>query len=278
MALVLQGDPRRIAITSSHAFRVDSGEPMRITLTSSDYAPAPGDFPSAPHVPQVRFEHERWTASEAGPSPAEPPTGSQPAGAETGLQTVVAVAVPQAEPVEEEDPLDGIPCVLAPRRACHTEPFVELSFGLGESHTAVGWQSMDQGTIEAGVLLGVTGALQLGPVAALGFFLDPSHTGAVFDTKMKTRTWIAGSVLALDFALGAKFESFASEDGSSYGTRAGPTGDIGMTLFGVAAPFVEVSELLDPGGFQGGETRVLAGVRGSLLGWGVLFAALAAAK
>jgi hypothetical protein len=100
----------------------------------------------------------------------------------------------------------------------------------------------------------------------------------VFGTKMKTRGWIAGSVAALDFALGGRFESVASEDGTDYTTRAGPTGDIGVTLFGVAAPFVEVSELLDAGGQKGAETRIIAGVRGSLLGWGVLFAALAAAK
>jgi len=215
-----------------------------------------------------------WEA--AGPCSAisQSPSPRPPMVIATGAASVRAVEPPSQEPAESNDEVSDLPCLFVGRPGCGTQPTIELGMGWGESTSYVGTQWSYHAYAEVGMLVGLSRDFQLGPVAEIGGDTGRVTSGYTFSPKIKARYWIGGWYISLDGALGAAFEQFTFDGGTENGTRSGLTADLGFTVLGVAGPYAALYELGDPGGHDSSETRWIVGIRGNLLGWGAVLAAV----
>ncbi len=173
-----------------------------------------------------------------------------------------------------------LPCIFKPQPNCEITPHVELGMGWGESYGDVGWQWSYRGFVEVGVLSAtdLSTDLHWGAVVDVGFDLGRVTDGWTVSPKVKTRYWLGGSPVNLDWAIGPTFERYQYPQGTDSGTRLGLTTDLSLGVYGIVNVYGSVGRLQDYGGYGDSEIRLLAGVRGTMVMWGAILCALSGCR
>lgn len=169
------------------------------------------------------------------------------------------------------------PCILIPHPTCAVTPFLELGLSGGESYGYIGKQWLFRGFAEVGVLVAArrNPRFHWGPVVDVGFDVGRVTSGFSVSPKLRGRYWVGGSeysLFTLDGAIGPSFERATFNGGLATDNRAGAAADVGFLYHGVLGLFAGGFVLADPRGVAGREVRVVAGVRGTLVGWLVALA------